>query len=87
MVLVVYPIVWLWNAHISSLIPLLIISVLRPHLWAPMCSLSMEAVAGIDVRLDMDYSRGSKKTGVGKSEVSYEIMTSDMPLPMTVFRE
>ena len=42
-----------------------------------MCSLSMEAAAGIDVRLDVDYSRGSKKTGVGKSEVSYEIMTSD----------
>ena len=52
-----------------------------------MCSLSMEAAAGIDVRSDVDYSRGSKKTGVGKSEVSYEIMTSDMPLPMTVFRE
>ena len=53
----------------------------------PMCSLSMEAAAGIDVRSDVDYSRGSKKTGVGKFEVSYEIMTSDMPLPMTVFRE
>ena len=51
-------------------------------------SLSTEAAAGIDVRSDMDYdSRGSRKTGVGKSEVSYESMTSYTPLPMTVFRE
>ena len=51
-------------------------------------SLLTEAAAGIDVRSDVNYdSRGSKKTGVGKSEVSYESMTSYTSLPMTVFRE